>query len=192
MSPRRLLERHGLVRLVPLLALFVVVGGCSARADTGAPMARKQLWEVFFNRGDAASVAGLYSRNAELVLSGAPPVRGRDAIRAALTKMVQSGVKVRIDMDRSAAAGNLAYFFGPYRVLLKGKIVERGTYLEVWRRHGARWLIDLDVNAAGAPIARRPWHRSDSGPPRREGPKYRIPQMQCRTELAGLTQKTAG
>ena len=113
MNPRRSLERRGLARLVPFLALLLVVGGCSARAGAGAPMGRKRLWEAFFNRGDAAAVAGLYSRNAELVLSGAPPIRGRGAIRAAVTKMVHSGVKVRIRTDRSAAAGELAYFFGP-------------------------------------------------------------------------------
>jgi ketosteroid isomerase-like protein len=169
MSLRRPLERHGLARLAPLLALFVLVGGCGARAGTAVPMARKRLWEAFFNRGDA--VAGLYARNAELVLSGAAPIRGRSTIRAAVAKMVRSGVKVRIDTDRSAAVGDLAYFFGPYRVLLKRRVVEHGTYLEVWRRHGGRWLIELDVNATGTPILRRPRHWSYSGPPRRQAPR---------------------
>ncbi len=167
MSPLPSSPGHAAIRLVLILALFLVAGGCSARAGTGAPIAHKRLWEVFFNRGDAAAVAALYSRNAELALSGAPPIRGRDAIRAALTRMVQSGVKVRIDVDRSAAAGDWAYFFGPYRVLRRRKIVEQGSYLEVWRRHGARWLIDLDIMAAAAPIARKSQSRSDTGPPRR-------------------------
>ncbi len=171
MSLRRPLRRHGLARLVPLLGLFAVVGGCGARADTGAPIARKRLWEAFFNRGEPAAVAGLYGRHAELVLSGAAPIRGRSAIRAAVARMVQSGVKVRIHTDRSAAAGDLAYFFGPYTVLLKQRVVERGTYLEVWRRHGRRWLIDFDVNATGAPIVRRPRHWADSAPPRRQAPR---------------------
>ena len=133
--------------LLPFAALLVLAWH-ESRASTGAPIARKGLWEVYFNRGDAAAVAGLYARDAELAMSGAPLVRGRAAIRAAISKMEHSGVKVRIGTERSVAAGNMAYFSGPYRVLLKGRLVERGTYLEVWHRYGRRWLIDLDVNAS--------------------------------------------
>ena len=115
-------------------------------------MARKEAWEAFFNRGDSAAVADLYSQNAELVMSGAPPIHGRQAIQAAVAQMVKSGVKVRIEVDRSVAAGDVAYFFGPYTVLQQQKVIERGTYLEVWHRHHGQWLLDLDVNATGAPI----------------------------------------
>ena len=146
------------LRLAPLMAAFLLVGGCGAGADSAAPLARKRLWEVFFNRGDPAAVAALYARDAELVMSGVPPVRGRDAIGAAIAAMAHSGVKVRIDTERSAATGDLAYFFGPYRVLRQQRVVERGTYLEVWRRYGRRWLIELDVNAAGAPVPQGTQH----------------------------------
>jgi len=164
MSRLGLSLRRRRLRLVPALALALVVGGCSAPADSGAPMARKLSWEVLFNRGDWAAVAKLYSRNAELVMSGAKPIRGRNAIGAELAKMVRSGVKVSIDTERSAAAGNLAYFYGRYRVLLGRKTVERGAYLEVWRRDGGRWLIHFDVNAAGAPISPSVVRRSGLGP----------------------------
>jgi hypothetical protein len=96
-----------------LLMLFLLVSlalyGCRPRTETGHPLARKQSWEVFFNRGDPAAVAGLYSKNAELVMSGAPPIHGPQAIQIAVAKMVKSGVKVRIEVNRSAAAGDLAY-----------------------------------------------------------------------------------
>ena len=140
--------------LLPLAALLVLAWH-EARASTGAPLARKRLWEGYFNRGDAAGVASLYARNAELAMSGAPLVRGRAAIHAAISRMEHSGAKVRIGTERSVAVGNMAYFSGPYRVLLKCRVVERGTYLEVWHRYGRRWLIDLDVNAS-APIDQNP------------------------------------
>ncbi len=150
-------EGHAWVRRFTLPVLAVLcLGGCGIRAEGKPPLARKQLWEVFFNRGDSASVARLYSPNAELVMSGAPPVHGRQAIGAAVAKMVQSGAKVAIETDRSAAAGDLAYFFGPYTVFVRHRVVERGTYLEVWHRYGGRWLIDLDVNATDAPIVPAP------------------------------------
>jgi uncharacterized protein (TIGR02246 family) len=128
------------------------MGGCGGSMHSGPPLARKQTWEVSFNQGDAATVAALYAPDAQLVMSGEAPIRGRAPIRAAIDKMLYSGVKVRIGTDRAAAAGNLAYFYGPYEVSSSQRVVERGTYLEVWRRYGRQWLIELDVNATGARI----------------------------------------
>jgi uncharacterized protein (TIGR02246 family) len=120
------------------------------------PLAQKHSWETSFNRGDSAAIASLYAPDAELVMSGAAPIHGRDAIRAAVDGMIKSGVKVEIETDRAEAAGDLAYFYGSYRVLSKQSVVERGTYLEVWRHADNQWHIEYDVNATGAPVPRRP------------------------------------
>ena len=153
MNQQEMLAGRTAVRLMLLLLVFWSLCGCELRTESGPPLARKQSWEVFFNRGDSAAVAALYSQNANLVMSGAPPIHGPQAIQIAVAKMVKSGVKVHIDVDRSAASGDFAYFYGPYTVLLQQKVIERGTYLEVWHRYGGRWLLDLDVNVAAAPIA---------------------------------------
>lgn len=136
------------------IALALAVAGCGGLQSAGLPLRQKRSWEGSFNKGNSAAVAALYAPDAELVMSGAPPVRGRAAIREEADKMVQSGVKVRIDTARAEQAGDLAYFYGPYSVSSKQGLVERGTYLEIWRRHGRQWLIELDVNATGAPIDR--------------------------------------
>jgi uncharacterized protein (TIGR02246 family) len=138
------------------LAAALALGGCNSPGASSPTLAQKRSWEVSFNRGDSAAVADLYAPNAELVMSGSAPIRGREAIRAAIDTMLRSGVKVRIDTDRLSTGGNLAYFYGPYSVSSKQGIVERGTYLEVWHRYDGQWLIDLDVNATGAPIGPTP------------------------------------
>jgi uncharacterized protein (TIGR02246 family) len=117
----------------------------------------KHSWAVAFNRGDAAAIAALYSPDAQLVMSGSPPAHGQAAIRAAVETMIKSGVKVRIGTDQNVGSGDLAYVYGHYAVLEHdgGKSVEEGSYVEVWRRHGKAWLIDLDVNAVGAAAASR-------------------------------------
>jgi uncharacterized protein (TIGR02246 family) len=140
------------------MALALSVAGCGGPQSTGLPLVQKHSWEDSFNKGNSAAVGALYAPDAELVMSGVAPVRGREAIRAAVDKMVQSGVKVRIDTARAQLAGDLAYFYGPYSVSSKQGVVERGTYLEIWRRHGEHWLIELDVNATGAPIDPTPPH----------------------------------
>ncbi len=140
------------------IALTLAVAGCGGLQGPGLPLLQKRSWEDSFNRGNSAAVAALYAPDAELVMSGAAPVHGRAAIRAEADKMIQSGVKVRIDTARAQLAGDLAYFYGPYSVSSKQGVVERGMYLEIWRRHGERWLIELDVNATGAPIDGTPQH----------------------------------
>jgi uncharacterized protein (TIGR02246 family) len=134
------------------LALTLALAGCHGATDTALPMAQKSSWETSFNRGDSAAVAALYAPDAELVMSGSAPVHGRESIRAAVDKLLRAGVKLRIETARAEAAGDLAYFYGPYSVSAARGVVERGTYLEVWRRTGTRWRIELDVNATGEPI----------------------------------------
>jgi uncharacterized protein (TIGR02246 family) len=121
----------------------------------GVPPDLKHSWEVAFNRGDADAVAALYSPSAELVMSGSAPIHGRTAIRAAIDSMVKSNVKVRIGAEQNVGSGDVAYVYGPYSVVdHEGVVVvDSGTFLEVWRRRAGRWEIDLDVNAAGAPVA---------------------------------------
>jgi uncharacterized protein (TIGR02246 family) len=125
---------------------------CSSGIVTpGVSPGLKHSWEVCFNKGDVMGVLSLYAEDAQLVMSGSNPAHGRAAIRAAVEAMIKSGVKVRINADRNVGSGEIAYVYGHYIVLERdgGKSVEAGSYIELWRRHGERWLIDLDVNAAG-------------------------------------------
>jgi uncharacterized protein (TIGR02246 family) len=124
----------------------------------GVPPELKHSWEVAFNRGDAAAVANLYAEDAQLVMPGSPPVRGKAAIRAAVEVMIKTGSKVRIGAEQNRGSGSLAYVSGPYSVFDHegGHVVESGSYVEVWSRHDGKWLIDLDVNAVGPPTTAAP------------------------------------
>lgn len=142
------------LQCVLAVALTLAAAGCGGPESPGLPLPQKHSWEESFTRGDAAAVAALYAPDGELVMSGAAPVRGRPAIRAAVDEMIRSGVKVRIGTARTGQVGGLAYFYGPYSVSSGQGVAERGTYLEIWRRRGGQWLIELDVNSTGAPIER--------------------------------------
>jgi ketosteroid isomerase-like protein len=143
-------------RITAALAAALSLSGCSRSATSpGVPPDVKHSWEVAFNRGDADAVAALYSPNAELVMSGAAPLRGPSAIRAAINDMIKARLKVHIGSEQNVGNEDVAYVYGPYSVLDKadGRVVEAGAYLEVWRRRQGIWQIDLDVNAVGPPIA---------------------------------------
>ncbi|HVW69456.1 MAG TPA: DUF4440 domain-containing protein [Steroidobacteraceae bacterium] len=138
--------------LCSLLGLALLSGCSTPVVSPGMPPELKHSWEVSFNRGDSAAVAALYSDNAELVMSNAAPVTGKTAIRAEIDRMIQSGAKVRIGAAQNVGSGDLAYVYGPYSVAgQNGQVIEAGTYVEVWRRRGGVWRIDLDVNSVGAP-----------------------------------------
>jgi ketosteroid isomerase-like protein len=124
----------------------------------GVPIELKHSWEVAFNRGDGAAVATLYSEEAQLILSGATPIRGKTAIRATVDDMIKSGVKLRIGSAQNVGSGDVAYVYGPYSVLEHegGREVDAGTYIEVWRRRAGTWQIDLDINASGPAIPTPP------------------------------------
>jgi ketosteroid isomerase-like protein len=120
----------------------------------------KHSWEVSFNKGDIAGVVKLYSPSAQLVMSGSPVAHGPSEIGAALTAMIGSGVKAHIDSEQNVASGDIAYVYGHYSVMDKegGHSIEEGHYIELWRRRGGVWLIDLDVNAVGPAPSNRDSH----------------------------------
>src|SRR5581483_9871389 len=101
MKERRVINCYPRALWLLPVGMLLSLGGCSHRVETTPPLAKKESWETSFNRGDTAAVVALYSQNADLVLSGAPPVHGRQAIRAEIEKMVRSGVKVSIESKRS-------------------------------------------------------------------------------------------
>ena len=153
MKPRAVTIR--VVANVLLLTGASILSACtsSSSVSPGVPPELKHSWEVNFNRGDGAAVASLYAPDAQLIMSGSAPVRGADSIRAAIDSMIKSGVKVHIDSSENVGAADIAYVFGTYSVLdpEHHQAVERGSYVEVWRRRSGEWKILIDINATGAP-----------------------------------------
>ncbi len=136
---------------------LLAVAACapSAPRSPAVPPELKHSWEEAFNRGDADAIAALYAPQAQLVMPGAEPVRGRERIRAAVLDMIRSGVKVKIETEENVGSGSVAYVYGPYQVMdAQGHVAERGRYVETWRRDSGRWLIDIDINTAGPAEAR--------------------------------------
>jgi uncharacterized protein (TIGR02246 family) len=145
------------MRCLGAAALAVSLAACAARPRTvepGVPPELKHSWESSFNQGNAKAVADLYAPDAQLVMSGAPPIRGPADIRRAVEEMIKTGAKVHIDVETNVGAGDIAYVYGTYTISdgEAGRETERGSYVEVWRRRDGAWAIVLDVNAVGEPV----------------------------------------
>jgi len=142
-------------RLALALLVAALVAGCTPGASSpGVPPELKHSWEVNFNKGDGAAVVALYAPDAELVMSGSETAKGSAAIAAAIDAMIKSGAKVHIAATQNVGAADLAVVSGTYVVEdgASGSAIERGGYVEVWRRIDGAWKIVTDINAA-APLA---------------------------------------
>jgi uncharacterized protein (TIGR02246 family) len=143
------------IRCLGAVCLMASLAACVASprvVEPGVPPELKHSWEVSFNQGNAKAVADLYASDAQLVMSGSPPIRGTAEIRRAVEEMIKTGAKVHIDVETNVGAADIAYVYGSYTITdgKVGREIERGSYVEVWRRRGGVWAIVLDVNAVGA------------------------------------------
>ena len=143
-------------RRIALISIAAaLVAGCAPTARSpGVSPELKHSWEVNFNKGDGAAVVALYAPDAEMVMSGSETAKGSAAIAAAIDAMIKSGAKVHIAAAQNVGAADLAVVSGTYVVEdgASGSAIERGGYVEVWRRIDGAWKIVTDINAA-APLA---------------------------------------
>jgi ketosteroid isomerase-like protein len=146
------------LRVVATAALTALLGACAGGSTSpGVPPELKHSWEENFNRGDAAAVVALYAPDSQLIMSGSETARGPVAISDALTAMIKSGYKVHILSSENVGAADVAYVSGNYTVddPKSGAVVDRGAYVEVWRRLNGAWKITIDINAS-APLPTAP------------------------------------
>jgi uncharacterized protein (TIGR02246 family) len=142
-----------LSKTVPIGVLLSACNPSPALISPGVPPELKHSWEVSFNKGDAASVAALYTPDAQLLISGEKPAIGPIEIQRVVQEMIDNGLKAKIDTTQNVASGEIAYVKGTY-VVWKGEVgaqVEQGGFVELWRRQDGTWRIFLDVNASVIP-----------------------------------------
>jgi len=141
--------------------LFVVA---CALAVAGAPLMAKEAgstqacWTPAFEKGDADAVAKCYAPDAVLWLPGAPPMKGRDAIRAGYADFfAASTIKtVKLNELGRIAHGNETASWGTFSLVLVSRkdgteSTEAGRYTDVSRRIGGRWQYVVD-HASDDPV----------------------------------------
>jgi uncharacterized protein (TIGR02246 family) len=140
----------GVNRALLLTSLLALSSCTMQRLEGQGPLALNQKWETRFNGGDANGVAALYWSDARLFLPGSEPLIGTVAIRTAIDSLIKTGAKVRVRPAEHSAAGDIAYVVGSYTILNGEREVERGSFVEIWKRAGGSWKILHDMNAPGA------------------------------------------
>jgi|GraSoiStandDraft_41_1057321.scaffolds.fasta_scaffold2367061_1 uncharacterized protein (TIGR02246 family) len=100
-----------------------------------------------FHDGDAATIAELYTDDAELFIPGAPVIEGKDAIHGAWKNIVGSGGNtVTIDVREVQESGDLAYDTGRFTATgPDGSILNTGKWIVIWQRQASGdWKVHRD------------------------------------------------
>jgi uncharacterized protein (TIGR02246 family) len=139
-----------------IIALIGALTGCGAPAaqQSAELAAMTERWEEALNSGNAEAVAALYSDDARLLPPNAEPARGRAAVAAEFSTMIAAGLKVDLEDLDSVVAGDVGYKVGTYSLLAPGGVtVDRGKYIDVWRKIDGEWKITNDIWNSNLPVS---------------------------------------
>ncbi len=132
------------------IAAGLVVGLSSlvcAEEPRASIEAGNKQWEAALKKGDGAAIAALYTGNAQLLPAGSEVVSGTAAIQKFWQGVVDSGIRgAKLTTLEVDAHGDTAHEVGAYELSdADGKVLDRGKYVVIWKRDGARWKLHRDI-----------------------------------------------
>jgi uncharacterized protein (TIGR02246 family) len=116
--------------------------------------ANRRFMEAF-ERGDAASIARLYTASGQLLPAHSDFVAGTTAIQrfwqGAMDKGLKEGVLETLEVE---AHGDTAHEVGRYTLKLAGgQVADAGKYLVVWKQESGAWKLHRDIWTTSRPAA---------------------------------------
>lgn len=152
----------GLVVLV--LTLCACAPKVDVAAETAALRARSEAMVAAEQRMAIDEALALYHPDAVILPSGAPSIRGRDAVREMYQGYFGSGMvksfEASITHLEVAASGDIGYEYGVNRFTLNtpdGEMLDVGKYLAIWKKVDGEWyaaVLSFNSDAAApTPVA---------------------------------------
>ena len=146
------------MRAVTFATMVVIVAGTACAPSTAQQSpelaAMTERWEEALNSGNVEAVVALYSDDARLLPPNAEPGQGRTAVAAEFAAMVAAGLKIDLQNVDAVVAGDVGYKVGTYTLLAPGGVtVDRGKYIDVWRKVDGQWKITNDIWNSNLPVS---------------------------------------
>ena len=132
-----------------VLATALVTGlTAPAFAQKAEIAAANAKWMEFFNKGDFAGIASLYTVDAAAFPPGAPMVRGREAIGEMWKGLAEKVTDPNVTtLDVKALGPAAAREIGTFSLKTKGPSPQEiiGKYVVVWEKVGGDWKLAADI-----------------------------------------------
>ncbi len=105
-----------------------------------------QAWQMAYNAGDAAALAGLYTEDAKVMPPGSAAVSGRPAIQALFAQDIARGSKNALTTVDVFGSGDYAVAVGGWvETGADGSHKDHGSYVTIYRKTGGDWKIYRDT-----------------------------------------------
>jgi uncharacterized protein (TIGR02246 family) len=125
---------------------LAILAAPAARADLESDIeAQPAAVRTAFLSGDAAKVAALYTKEAQVIAPGSPIAAGREAI-AAFWKGAMAGVKdVNLATTKVEGDDDLAVEDGVVTLTAPDGSTSTARYLVVWKHEDGKWKLHRDI-----------------------------------------------
>ena len=136
------------MRRIMLMTAFVVGLIAPASAQKAEIEAVNAKWIEFFNKGDFAGVASLYTTDATAFPQGSAMVQGGPAIGAMFKSMAEKvGDPKLTTLDVKSLGPNAAREIGTFSFKTKAPSPQEvtGKYVVVWEKVGNDWKLSSDI-----------------------------------------------
>ena len=127
-----------------VLLLLLCMACADPVQDEEQLRSRSQAWEDAFNAGDAKELAAIYSTDAMLLPPNSEFVKGRESIEELWAGFIE-GIQGKLEIEEVLLQGDLANLVGIYILEAEGEVVDKGKYIEVWKRVGGQWELYRDI-----------------------------------------------
>ena len=136
------------MRGIALVIAFVVGLITPALAQKAEIEAVNAKWAEFFNKGDFAGVASLYTADANAFPPGSAMVQGGAAIGAMWKSMAEKVSDPKLTtLDVKSLGPSAAREIGTFSLKTKGPTPQEvtGKYVVVWEKVGDNWKLAADI-----------------------------------------------
>ncbi len=115
--------------------------------------AANKHWMNAFKNADAATIASLYTAQAQLLPANSDVVQGTDAIRDFWQSVMNMGIKEAVlETIEAEDLGATSIEGGRYRLLVaNGSVADMGKYIVIWKTDGGAWKLHRDIWTTSQP-----------------------------------------
>ena len=136
------------MRIVILVTASLLMIGSASAQDKATIEKLNDAFVSAFNKGDYATVAGMYTEDAFLLPPGSEMAKGRSNVQAFWTKAGEAiGDAKLTTLDVKPLGTEAAREVGTFSLMTKGPQPQKvtGKYVVVWQKVGTDWKLATDI-----------------------------------------------